>query len=152
MRVFRVAVFVFGLVFVFVFGAAASAANLKVKVVDPQSAAVADAQVLLLRAGEAAVVSAQTTSAEGTVVFRAADSGKYQVKVLAPGFAVEIADVQTVHRAGALIGEDTRAVDHLGQLRVCERDLDNDDGVQRSVRIVDAAAGAAGEFLGRTDR
>jgi vitamin B12 transporter len=93
MRVFRVAVFVFGLVFVFVFGAAASAANLKVKVVDPQSAAVADAQVLLLRAGEAAVVSAQTTSAEGTVVFRAADSGKYQVKVLAPGFAVEIADV-----------------------------------------------------------
>jgi vitamin B12 transporter len=93
MRVFRVAVFVFVVVFVCVFGAAASVANLKVKVVDPQSAAVADAQVLLLRAGEAAVLSAQTTSAEGTVIFRAADSGKYQVKVLAPGFAVEVADV-----------------------------------------------------------
>jgi vitamin B12 transporter len=93
MRVFRVAVFVFGLLFVFVFGAAASAANLKVKVVDPQSAAVVDAQVLLLRAGEAAVLSAQSTSAEGTVIFRASDSGKYQVKVLAPGFAVEVADV-----------------------------------------------------------
>jgi len=91
MRVFRVAVFVFGLVFVF--GAAASAANLKVKVVDPQSAAVVDAQVLLLRAGEAAVLSAQSTSAEGTVIFRASDSGKYQIKVLAPGFAVQVADV-----------------------------------------------------------
>jgi vitamin B12 transporter len=95
MRVFRVAVFVFVLAFGFVFdfGAAASAANLKIKVVDPQSAAVADAQVLLLRAGETAVLSAQTTSAEGIVIFRAADSGKYRVKVLAPGFAVEIADV-----------------------------------------------------------
>ena len=91
MRVFRVAVFVFGLVFVF--GAAASAANLKVKVVDPQSAAVVDAQVLLLRAGEAAVLSAQSTSAEGTVIFRASDSGKYQIKVLAPGFAVQVVDV-----------------------------------------------------------
>jgi len=93
MRVFRVAVFVFGLLFVFVFGAAASAANLKVKVIDPQSAAVVDAQVLLLRAGEAAVLSAQSTSAEGTVIFRASDSGKYQIKVLAPGFAVQVADV-----------------------------------------------------------
>jgi vitamin B12 transporter len=93
MRVFRVAVSVFVLVFVFVFGAAASAANLKVKVVDPQSAVVADAQVLLLRAGDTAVLSAQTTSAEGSVSFRVADSVKYQVKVLARGFAVEIADV-----------------------------------------------------------
>ena len=93
MRAFRVAVFVFGLVFIFVSGAAASAANLKVKVIDPQSAAVVDAQVLLLRAGEAAVLSAQSTSAEGTVIFRASDSGKYQIKVLAPGFAVEVADV-----------------------------------------------------------
>ena len=93
MRVFRVAVFVFGLVFIFVSGAAASAANLKVKVIDPQSAAVVDAQVLLLRAGEAAVLSAQSTSAEGTVIFRASDSGKYQIKVLAPGFAVQVVDV-----------------------------------------------------------
>jgi len=93
MRVFRVAVFVFVLVFTFVFGAAASAANLKVKVADPQSAAVADAQVLLLRAGDGIVVSAQTTSAEGLVTFRTVDSGKYRIKVLAPGFAVEIADL-----------------------------------------------------------
>ncbi len=59
-------------------------------------------------------------------------------------FAVHVADVQTVHRSGGLIGEDARAVDDLGQLRVCERDLDHDDGVQRGVGIVDAAAGAAG--------
>jgi vitamin B12 transporter len=93
MRVFRVAVFVFVLAFVLVFVAAASAANLKVRVVDPQSAAVADAQVLLLRAGDSVVLSAQTTSAEGIVLFRATESVKYQVKVLAPGFAVDIADV-----------------------------------------------------------
>jgi vitamin B12 transporter len=89
MRVFRVAVFVF----VVAIAAASSAANLKVKVVDPQSAAVADAQVLLLRAGDSAVLSVQTTSAEGVAAFRVSDPGKYQVKVLAPGFAVEIADV-----------------------------------------------------------
>ena len=93
MRVSRVAAFVFVLVFAFVFGTAASAANLKVKVVDPQSAAVADAQVLLLRAGDTAVLSAQATSAEGSVSFRVADSVKYQIRVLAPGFAVEVADV-----------------------------------------------------------
>jgi vitamin B12 transporter len=87
MRAFRSAIFVF------VLAAAASAANLKVKVVDPQSAAVAGAQVLLLRAGDTAVLSAQTSSAEGVVTFRAADAGTYQIKVVSPGFAVETVDV-----------------------------------------------------------
>jgi vitamin B12 transporter len=89
----RVRVFVFVLVFVGVFVAAASAANLKVKVLDPQSAAVAGAQVLLLRAGDSVVLAAQASSAEGVVSFRVADPEKYQVKVLAPGFAVEIVEV-----------------------------------------------------------
>ncbi len=76
-----------------VLAAVASAADLKVKVVDPQSAAVADAQVLLLRAGNAAVLFAQTTYAEGIVTFHPGDDGPYQVRVLAPGFAVETVDV-----------------------------------------------------------
>jgi outer membrane cobalamin receptor len=64
--------------------AAASSAELKVKVVDPQSAAVSGAQVILLN-GQTPV-ALQVSSAEGAVVFHAA-AGPFQVKVLAPGFA-----------------------------------------------------------------
>ena len=58
-----------------VFLVAASAVDLKVKVLDPQSAAVAGAQVLLLRAGETAVLANETTSAEGTATFHTANHG-----------------------------------------------------------------------------
>jgi vitamin B12 transporter len=68
---------------------AASAAELKVKVVDPQSAAVAGADVSLSRAGESSVIATQTTSAEGVCTFRQPSAGSYQIKVLAPGFAPE---------------------------------------------------------------
>lgn len=69
--------------------AAASAADLKVKVVDPQSAAVAGARVSLLRAGGGKVLAAQTTSPEGTANLRTDGGGAYQIQVLAPGFAAE---------------------------------------------------------------
>ena len=72
--------------------AAASAAELKIKVLDPQSAAVAGAQVLLLLANEKTVLATQTTSAEGAVTFNAESAGPYQIKVLAPGFALETRD------------------------------------------------------------
>src|SRR5579864_9023798 len=63
---------------------AAFAADLKVKVVDPQGAAVAGAQVSLTRAGASKVVAAQSTSAEGEAIFRVADAGPYRIQVLAP--------------------------------------------------------------------
>src|SRR5216684_1185170 len=80
MRILRVVFFIFALV------AAASAAELKVKVVDPQSAAVPGAQVLLIRTNGAALRTA-TSVGDGTVSFENLPAGDYQVQVLAPGFA-----------------------------------------------------------------
>jgi len=73
----------------------ASAADLKVKVVDPQSAAVAGAEVSLLNPGRSTVLAAQTTSAEGVAVLSTQSPGPYQLKVLAPGFAAETLDVSS---------------------------------------------------------
>jgi vitamin B12 transporter len=70
------------------FSVAAGAADLKVKVVDPQSAAVSGAEVSVVGAGEEVPVT-QVTSAEGIAVIHVDAAGPYQIKVLAPGFAVE---------------------------------------------------------------
>src|SRR5579862_5940848 len=74
-------------------------AEIKLKIVDPQDAAVAGAEVQLLKAGRAAPVAVLNTSAEGMVAFAFAleASSHYRVLVLAPGFAVESVDLtQTV--------------------------------------------------------
>lgn len=73
----------------------ASAADLIVKVLDPQAAAVAGAQVSLMRADRARILEVQSTSAEGVATFHAPDSGPYRVQVLAPGFAVETRTVSS---------------------------------------------------------
>jgi len=83
MRFFRVFMSVICLL------AAPSAAELKIKVVDPQSAAVAGAQVLLLEGQTKSHPAVELTSAEGVAVFRGIGSGPHQVRVLVPGFAVE---------------------------------------------------------------
>ncbi len=67
--------------------AAASAAEIKIKVVDPQSAVVAGAQVLLLDDASHPIV--ELTSAEGIAIFRGVGTGPHQVRVLVPGFAAE---------------------------------------------------------------
>ncbi len=80
---------------IFVALAAASAADLKVKVIDPQSAAVAGAQVTLLGT-ESAASSAKTatTSAEGIATFPDLPTRhQLQVQVLAPGFAPQTEDI-----------------------------------------------------------
>jgi vitamin B12 transporter len=74
------------------FSSAASASELKVKVVDPQSAAVAGAEVSLLASGDR-VVATETTSAEGIAVLSRGE-GLYRLKVLAPGFAAETVEVK----------------------------------------------------------
>lgn len=71
---------------------AAFAAELKVKVIDPQSAAVAGARVSLLPPSGSAVLGTQNTSAEGLAVLRTPGPGHYRIKVLAPGFAEELSD------------------------------------------------------------
>ena len=65
---------------------AASATELKIKVVDPQSVAVAGAQVELFHGGSATPVAIQTTSADGLAVFRELDSPPYRARILAAGF------------------------------------------------------------------
>jgi vitamin B12 transporter len=72
---------------------AASAADLKIKVVDPQSAAVAGAQVELFRGESSTPAAIQTTSADGLAVFRAMDAASYRARVLAAGFAEQITDI-----------------------------------------------------------
>jgi vitamin B12 transporter len=86
MRVLRAVVAVFA---VFALVAAAFAAELKVKVVDPQSGAVAGAQVSLYQDLSRAPQRVGTTSGDGAVVFAGLSGGAYQVRVLAPGFAPE---------------------------------------------------------------
>src|SRR5450755_1489171 len=72
---------------------ATASAALKIKVVDPSEAAVAGAPVQLLQVGKAALVGAQSTSAEGLAIFRETASSSYRVQVLAPGFAVELVNL-----------------------------------------------------------
>jgi vitamin B12 transporter len=84
-----------GFLLALVLSAAASAADLKVKVLDPQSAAVSGAQVSLVREHDGKVLATQSTSAEGAAMFRVPGEGPYQIQVLAPGFAAVTASVSS---------------------------------------------------------
>jgi vitamin B12 transporter len=77
----------------FAFLAAASAADLKVKVIDLQSATVSGAQVSLFSKGSGAALRMATTSAEGVADLGELSPGNHEVKVLAPGFAPLTEDV-----------------------------------------------------------
>ncbi|MGB6386819.1 MAG: TonB-dependent receptor [Terriglobales bacterium] len=74
-----------------------ASAEIKIKVVDPQDAAVTGAQVQLLKLGKP--VTVQNTSAEGLVIFRETASSSYRVQVLAPGFAEETVDLSSTSDA-----------------------------------------------------
>jgi vitamin B12 transporter len=87
MSAFRLAI-----VILFFFSAAAFAAELKVRVVDPHSAAVTGAQVLLVASGGTSILATRTTSGDGVAVFHIPDQGPIQVRVLAPGFAAVVID------------------------------------------------------------
>src|SRR5579864_2886292 len=82
-----------GVFLALVLTAAASAADIKVKVIDPQSAAVPGAQVSLLRENDGKVLATQSTSAEGVATLPTPGAGPYQIQVLAPGFAADTIDV-----------------------------------------------------------
>jgi vitamin B12 transporter len=79
---------------IFALSLTAFAADVTVRVIDPQSAAVAGAQVILFSNGAAATGHAvATTSPEGVAVFHNLPIGFYRVQVLAPGFAAQRIDV-----------------------------------------------------------
>jgi outer membrane cobalamin receptor len=73
--------------------ATASASSIKIKVVDPQSAAVASAQVELTQVGANRAPDIVQTNAEGEAVFPNVSAERYQVRVLARGFAPETTEV-----------------------------------------------------------
>ncbi len=75
--------------------AAASAAEIKIKVVDPDLAAVAGAQVELTPQGSSIPTAVQTTSAEGLAAFRGTGTNSYRLRVLAPGFAAQAIDLSS---------------------------------------------------------
>jgi len=80
--------------FTLLLSATAFAADVTVKVVDPQSAAVAGAEVSLLCGVENKIVVAnQTTFADGTATVPAKQNDSCQIRVLAPGFAEELVAV-----------------------------------------------------------
>lgn len=93
----RVPVGVFHLLAVsLLFYSAAACAELKVKVIDDQSAAVAGAQVSLLSNADKAV-RISVSSAEGMASFGEVSVGSSQIKVLAPGFAPQTVSVSGNH-------------------------------------------------------
>lgn len=76
------------LAIVFLLGSLAFAAELKIKVVDPRSARVAGARVEVVRASDQVVEAVRVTDARGEATADGLPEGSYQIRVLAPGFAV----------------------------------------------------------------
>ena len=70
----------------------ASAADLKIRVVDPQSAAVAGAQVELLGKNDSSAFLTANTSPEGIAEFRNLREDAYSLRILAPGFSAQVFD------------------------------------------------------------
>ena len=69
------------------FSLSALAAELNVRVVDPQSAAISGAQVEVFKENSTRPLAVQTTSAQGIAQFRDVGSSSLRVRILAPGFA-----------------------------------------------------------------
>ena len=82
---------------------AALAADLRVKVVDPHSAAVAGAQVSIYKQGESVPLQVRNTSGEGEAVFRLNSATGLRAQVLAPGFAAAWADVDRTSSSPVLV-------------------------------------------------
>ena len=89
-----------GLFSVFLFLVAASfASDLKVKVVDPQSAVVAGARVAVYPQNSTTAISVRTTNADGACVLTGLTASEYRLQVLAPGFAPATAAVSLAQKA-----------------------------------------------------
>jgi vitamin B12 transporter len=69
--------------------ATAFAGEIKIKVVDPQAAAVSGAELIVLHDGNSSPLAIQSTSADGTALLNIPAKSEYQLKVLAPGFAAQ---------------------------------------------------------------
>jgi vitamin B12 transporter len=82
---------------------AALAADLRVKVVDPHSAAVAGAQVSIYKQGGSVPLQVRNTSGDGEAVFRWDGATGLRAQVLAPGFAAAWANVDPSSSSPVLV-------------------------------------------------
>jgi vitamin B12 transporter len=73
--------------------ASAYAADLKIRVVDPHSAAVPDAQISVFTAGDSTPIGVTISSADGVASLAGLQQGSYRIQVLAPGFAPNTTNV-----------------------------------------------------------
>jgi outer membrane cobalamin receptor len=80
-----------------------ASAEIKIRVVDPQNAAVAGAQVSLYRQGDSSPVQVRSTSGEGEAIFRLDARAGLRAQVLAPGFAAASSDVESSRSSTILI-------------------------------------------------
>ena len=80
---------------VLLFAIAAPAADLTIKVLDPQSTPLPEAQVSLTRPNNSKLLATGITSAEGLVSFSLSDAGPYQIRILAAGFAAETLQISS---------------------------------------------------------
>lgn len=86
MRVFR------AVVSLLLLPVAAFAADLKLKVVDPNSAPVAGAEVSVFPASQSMPSAVVVTSSEGLASISGLAAGSYRIQILAPGFAAKTLD------------------------------------------------------------
>src|SRR5277367_6545812 len=70
-----------------------ASAEIKIRVADPQGAAIANAQVDIFGPNSAAPLGTRITNAEGVATFNAAVTASYRIRVLAPGFAELVQDL-----------------------------------------------------------
>src|SRR6202521_2897341 len=98
-------VFFFSLSAAFIARASAAALHidLRIKVVDPHSAAVAGAQVSIYRQSETSPLQVRSTSGEGEAIFHLDNTSGLRAQVLAPGFAVAWSDVENSSSSPTLI-------------------------------------------------
>jgi vitamin B12 transporter len=81
----------------------AAASDLKITVVDPQSARVAGAQISVYRPQDDVVIAVVATDARGEASVHNIANGEYRLEVLAPGFV-------TGHQTTSVPGENTATV------------------------------------------
>src|SRR5690242_9667597 len=75
------------------FLSSAFAADLRIKVIDPQSAAVTGAQISLYPAGQSTALRVVSSSGAGLATIGNLPEGQYQLQVLSPGFAAYTASI-----------------------------------------------------------
>jgi vitamin B12 transporter len=91
------------IVFLLSISLAIASGEIKIKVVDPHTAAVAGAQVSIYRQGEAAPLQVRSTSGAGEAIFDLNEATGLRAQVLAPGFSPAWSELANSSSSATLI-------------------------------------------------